>query len=114
MLHGAVLLFTSGILIAVVGAPQIGVPALLIAMALWLAGVLSAWIGAVRKRDGKKWFGPQSVTEDANARMGWAQLAPATAALGVRSEVIRRTLLTTMVLAVAMVPAAVIAGMTVR
>lgn len=113
-LHGAFLLFTTGIFIAVVGAPEVGVPALLIAIPVWVAGVLSAWVAAVRERDGKKWFGAQSVTEDASARMGWGQLGPASAALGVQSGVIRRTLLTTIVLTVAMVPAAAVAGVTIR
>jgi hypothetical protein len=114
VLTGAPLLFALGTLVAVVGAPEVGVPALLIAMVAWVAVVTWAWTAAMQERDGKNWFGPRSVSEDANARMGWSQLPQAATAIGLPSEVIRRTLVTTIVLALVMVAAAVALGVTIR
>ena len=100
VLHGAIVLFLLGLLLAILGARLFGGVSMLVGFLAWPVGVLSAWLPAVRRRDGKPWFGPGSVTEDANDRMGWGDLAPASIALGREPALLRGGLLALTLLAV--------------
>lgn len=101
MLHAAPFFFCLGILVAALGAPEIGVPALFLALVMWAAAVTSAWSGAWREGVGKPLFGPRSVMEEANARMGWSYLGAAADVLGFETGRVRRTFLITILIAAA-------------
>lgn len=100
MLHAAPLVFFLGMLVAVLGAPELGVPALFAGLVLGLTAVVSAWVAALRERRDKPWFGPRSVTEDANERMGWGELGPATEVLELEARRVRGALIAAISLAV--------------
>ncbi|MDP1804470.1 MAG: hypothetical protein Q8K72_04835 [Acidimicrobiales bacterium] len=100
MLHAAPLVFFLGMLVAVLGAPELGLPALFAALVLWLMAVASAWVAALRERRDKPLFGPRSVTEDANERMGWGELGPATEVLELEARRVRWALIAAISLAV--------------
>ena len=79
----------------------------------FVAGLVAfntAWIGAVRRRGDKPWFGPESVMEEANESMGWAGVDSAVATLGLPLLWVRRTLRWSVGLAVILFPLVVIAG----
>ena len=100
LLHAAPLVFFLGMLVAVLGAPELGVPALIAALVLWFMAVASAWAPALRKRRDKPFFGPRSVTEDANERMGWGELGPAAEVLELEARRVRWALIAAISLAV--------------
>jgi hypothetical protein len=113
-LHGAILLFLVGLLIATLGAPLVGVPALFLAVVAWVAAVTSAWIGALRDRAGKKVVGLRSLTADAQDRMGWGEVETAARVVGLRPGLVRRTLMYATVAAVATAVAIVVAAIAAR
>ena len=86
---------------AVLGAPQFGVPAVFVALVMWTMAVGSAAIAAWRERGHKPMFGPGSVSEDTNMRMGWTELAPAAEVLGIEADRVRRIFFMTIAAAVA-------------
>ncbi|MDQ3643836.1 MAG: hypothetical protein M3450_20790 [Actinomycetota bacterium] len=110
LLHTAPLLFCLGILIAVLGAPRFGVPAVFVALVMWTLAVVSAAIAAWRERGHKPMFGPGSVSEDTNMRMGWADLAPAAEVLGIDAGCVRRIFITTIAAAAAAAALSVVVG----
>ena len=91
-LQGGLLAFTVGWAVAAAGVPKVGAPLLAIGFAAFVVAVLVAWVSAVKCRGAKSWFGPGSVTEDANERLGWREVPEASLALGWRIEMVRPSL----------------------
>ena len=80
--HVAGVLWTLGSAVAALGAPAVGVPLILLATLVWTVGIALAWAVAVKRREGKPWFGARSVMEDANEQTGWGRIPEAAEALG--------------------------------
>ena len=103
-MHAAMLMFTGGILVAILGAPAIGLSTLLLAVVIWPIAITSAWVAALRTRGGKPWFGPRSVMEDANYRTGWSDVRRAALSVGADPNTVRRVLIGSTAVTIAFVP----------
>lgn len=88
--HAAGLLLTLGLLVAALGATVVGLPVFAAGFALWIAAVVAAWVHAIRRSTGRGWFGPGSVTEEANELLGWGYLPAAAEVLGWSAAAIHR------------------------